>query len=592
MTIGPVRGVSIPARAIRADNVPREGRFTVPVCKLCKTTLIGGARFCGACGTPSADAGPPAGASRPSAKQKGGDDDLFAALGSPSNEATLDDLFSSLPDAAAQGAGAGARADKKDGPRLDDLFAAPATGEQVADLDDFFETGTIKEVPSATKPARPAPAPAKPPPPADDLFGGTSPVADPDTLFQPTGRTGAIPTISAKAAGGSLEELFGLATPAAGPAPDLRPPDRFDPMATSREPTVDSLPSMPDLSASVPGTAPPSGSTAAAFAALMSDRSEPSGPVVPGLERGDVLAEAHRVADGLPSGDGHTAPRPEPEAGTEEAAASPRDRRKGAAQRRPLGGTFLAPPETPTERLARLGGFLLAAGLAGFVAVPFVPLDQPYPGPTLGLGVAGIGVVVAAITKGTIPLEVQSRLLLLAAAVLVLPHGLVEVPATPPTLLPWVMLAILGAGVAHMLFSSLLATPLKLGFAIVGVYGCLSLAGALGPGTPYAELVTRRILVAPGLAPHLAPDRLELLLKAFDPLFVGVNFFLPAALAAAFFEVFALASRRWWGRTFAALFTCLALALGLMTGVKIADGLGVPNLRTLVKGELPAAPKT
>lgn len=642
----------------------------MPTCKLCKSTGLPGARFCGGCGTPFPDEGPAVAAAGPGAAASAPSDDaamddLFASLGSSgapaagddladdlfgggaSGEAELDDLFSSLPDAPSEAGG-----DLADlfGAAPDDATApAPAAGK--ADLDDFFsgdadpEISGIMEMPSPASGgddlfgsggggddlfagpadgAEPFGIPDASDPgvaSVDDLFGAGAGAMDPDALFRPTGATdkqAAVP------AGDDFEDLFsdmrgdddssaaidltaeneaptGLfdaaspddsfdavaafgAAPAAGAATEalLGPADFPEPpsevntggdqledlfgMGTSStdDPMVESLSAeIPDLDA------PPAaagGSTAEAFEQLMHERADDSAPQVPGLEPGDLLAEAHQAVDGGPAS----------QTGGE--APQGRDRRQRPRMRMAAG---MAPEPSKVETLGEFLGFALAGLFTAGLLREVVPQAAQVPTPALGAGLVVGGGFLHFLSGLRLAPALQSRVMILVAAGLTLPHGLAATPTLPGRFLPLTMILVILAGVGHLLRNQLLALALRLTLAILGVYACLSLVGAAAADTPYEALVTRRVLEAPGLAETLGPARLELVLKAFDPLFLAVNFFLPAVLLAAAAELLLLARRKWWALAIERLVTVALVGGVLWVNLKLYAKLKVPNLLSL-----------
>ncbi len=623
----------------------------LPTCKLCKNTGLPGAKFCGACGTPFPDSrsGPEPddgdlfGSLAPAQGERDLDD-LFSSLPSAPSGDDVGDLFAALaepPPPRSPGSGAG------------DLFGSdpapaptPARGK-AADLDDFFGDGAPEisdlrpglaagpvagadlfgggdlfatsdpigidglDAPTARGPAVPSPA-ARTSPAADlfsdaparddtldDLFGGSQAI-DPDRLFEGgSGLTGKQTKVGGR---DELDDLFGTpaSSPGRGPSGSPgtisisgdRPVDLSAPGAGGRRDELEDLFGVPDstsgsiqsMSIAVPDldeSTSAQGSTAHAFEQLMQERGQEGGPGgAPDLESGDLLAEAHRVADGRTSADMPAEPA---------AAPGGRDRRKRA--RGPVLASAVAPPPEGLERLGEFATFAGTACLAGALVQHHVPQAAGVPAPGLALGAALVGGLLHMVTGFRFPLGFQARALTLAAAVVVLPHGLFPPVVTlPPAFLPITMILVLAAGIAHALENVLLARGLRIGLAIVGVYACLSLVRGAAIGTPYDELVLRRALAAPGLEGSLAPDRLALLLKAFDPLFLGVNLFLPAMALAALFDALVQLRRRWWGRLLTRTMTVALLALAIHANLGIYDRLGVPNLRSLATGKAPGGP--
>jgi hypothetical protein len=535
-------------------------------------------------GTPSAPPSP------------GGDmDDLFASTGAapaPSGEDDLDDLFSG---AGGGGGGGGGGLAFEEQPTSTGPVVDVAGSQGAGDLDDLFdsldpsadgfsvedfapggaETGDTRTVDLAADAlfAGEGPAGAGDGGQFDDLFGSAT--MEPDV---------SMPQLTAPgpaSAGGTIDVSASLGEiPPSQGAGDLD--DLFAAPSSTDDPSVDSIDAHPPATGSLAGL-PSDGYAADQVQSLMAE-SDDNAPGVPGLEAGDLLAEAHRVAD---AGGRQTYEEPEDrfafmdEVQEEEAVAPrPSDRRKPRKKPR-----FYALPPEPGRlaRLARLGGLLAASTLLA-AAIRLHPegaaLPLPVLAPCVALASGVIGLFVYAATKIRVPMGVLSRGLALAAVGLVI--GKVVTPASLAAgAEAWPMLLALGFSVGTVLELDVLYLSLRLSLAIVGVYSSMSLVMALVRETPYQELVIRRVLEAPKLAEHIPPDRVELALKAFDPLFVAANFFLPAVLVVTVLQALRDLTRRWWGMAFTRLATASIAGLAVYWNLQQFQQLEVPNLLTL-----------
>lgn len=518
----------------------------------------------------------------PAVSSTGGMDDLFASGSAPAaGRGDLDDLFAS-------GGGAGLDGPTTTGPIVD------SSAGMGGDLDDLFDTLDPSAADLSLDDMNPSPRPT-----TDNLH--TVDLAA-DALFAGEGPTG----------GGEFDDLFGsvevepdvsmpqFAAPRAGPGAAGTGAGTIDVSASlgdipPRAPAADQL---DDLFAAPPSDEPsvdsidgPQAGPYGSLAGLPSDEvaadqvqsllaeSEDNVPGVPGLEAGDLLAEAHQVADA----GGHRTYDDPPVTydfdDDEPAAPRPQDRRQ--ARRKPR---FYALPPEPGRlaKAARVGGLLasstlLAAALRMHPQGASIPLAVLAPCVALAGGVAAL--FVYATTKMKLPMAVLSRGLALAAVGLV--GGQVIPAALGAGAEAWPMLLALAFAVGTVLELDVLFLSLRLSLAIVGVYSSMSLVTGLVHQTPYDELVVRRVLDAPGLVEHIPPDQVALALKAFDPLFVAANFFLPAVLVLTVLQALRDMTRRWWGLALTRLATATVAGLAVYWNLQQYQRLDVVNLLRL-----------
>jgi hypothetical protein len=550
----------------------------------------------------------------------------LSAEGNPGVVDDLDDLF-------------GPSADPQDS-ALDDLFGSSAaidpdklfdatgtTGLQSAipagDLDGLFqslqaepppppptaETKTLSGAPDEENPFAAAatvvaPSPTSDPP-ADDLFassqeiGGdffgveSSPSPPESNLFDPP-PTASSPRLSANDLFGPEDEVdpedatidISMSSAAfAAPIPEPPPGGTRDLFEASGEASSEDLfgrtvPEIPGDNEGLIDLAP-SQLGENDMRHLVEDQENESSPLVPGLEPGDLLAEAHLVADA--DGRSMEPPSSDPAApAPHEDAIPPRPRAHQAKRVKPSFVTLPPDPGWP-GKVAGWGGTLVASGILA-MALAHNPraatLSVPILAACLAILSGMLFVFTYAVAKIKLSAEFFSRVLTLSA--LAFAYTMVDpssLSAHEPAL---GMLLCLLLGIGAVLWSHLLFLSLRVSLSIVGVYSCLSLLTGAAQGIPYLELVTRRVLQAPGLAAQLAPDRLALLLKAFDPLFLAVNFFLPVVFLLGVLEALYDLKKRWWGPALVRILQVLLTGAVIALNLRLYQQMKVPNLLPLL----------
>lgn len=517
-------------------------------------------------------------------------DDLFASAeagGPPPNpDEALDDLFSG---GAASPTGA---AVSQDG--LADLFGAGGEAQL------FQQTGGASTEDLFGNPAAGAPlsgAFAGPGAPDDDMpiFSDEAMEAA-DALFNdartsPIGAVGAFgndfsdePDSSAPASATIDVSMETFGAPTAAPAGDLE--SLFGMGAASASGSRGGAPSfdatVPDLGAT--GEAflgmPSDDAAAANIQELMRSQEDDSAPAVPGLESGDLIQEAHRVADG--DGRGREPASHGDARGPHDDAVPPRPKDRRGGRRKAAFATL--PPEPGWwGKLGALGGLLLASGFLSQALGHHPALRTLSPvvlASCLAIMAGVVYVFAYAALKIRLPVELQARCMALGGVAFVYTQvSSGELGVADPAL---AMLLCMAFAIGTVLESGLLFLSLRISLGIVGTYACLSLLTGVSQGLPYVELVTRRVLEAPGLAAHLAKDQLALVLQAFDPLFVAVNFFLPTVLVLGLLEALQFLWRRWWGLASTRLATCAVAGVALWLNLGLYQSLKVPSLRTLL----------
>ncbi len=455
---------------------------------------------------------------------------------------------------------------------LEDLFAEAPAG-QATDL--FSEAVMETSFPSIPNPNDPGSAARGAPPeapglfdaaPTDEFEGDFSSMgfavpghANEDATIDISGSNLSLPPVSPAQNADDLDDLFGVAP--SGPQ---------------------ELNMSVDLGVNDLGPAAPMDQAAHTVQELMQERPEENQPVLLGLEDGNILEEAHAVAD-----TGGREPLPEEESSTsfsteiiDEGGARPQTRRK--KRRKP---SFYPVPPTPSP-LSRAAGMvgLLAASTLLAGAVSHHPMTDGLGlavlAPSLALGSGLVYVATYAVAKIRLPLELLARGMALAAA------GFAFLQVAPALLssggYAYGMILALGFGIGTLLESGLLYLSLRIALSILGVYSSLSLISGIARKAPYLELVTRRVLEAPGLAEQLSPDRLQLALKAFDPLFVAVNFFLPVVLAVSVLQGLSDGWKRWWTLALTRFLTAVIAGLAIYANLGMYRAQKVPNLLTLL----------
>lgn len=444
-------------------------------------------------------------------------------------------------------------------PSTDDLFAAPppsgALFDPPAGDDDLFAEPGSGEAPFDFQP------PPGTPSSADDLFSG-----DPDDA-----------TLDISMSSHMIQAPEGMQAP--GPAMG----DLFEPESVSTDGAVfgQTVPDLHDVGVEELINLAADEVGEETMRHLVDDQEDVTNPAVPGLEDGDLLAEAHLVADvGGRSFSPESTEQPEPGPHDDAVPPRPRDRR---AQRPRVMFTTLPPDPGWIGRAAGLAGVLVAS-LVTAMALRHDPRAAALTLPlmTMSLAIAtGVAYFVALLVlKTKLSAEFFSRVLALGtlafAYTQVAPASLgIGDPAAG-------MLLCILLGVGAVLWSHVLFLSLRISLGIVGVYSGLSLLTSLSQGIPYPELVTRRILEAPGLSAHLAPDRLALLLKGFDPLFLAVNLFLPLVVLLGVLEALYDLKKRWWGPAGVRLLQCLLTGAAVYLNLQLYQKMQVPNLLSLL----------
>lgn len=517
--------------------------------------------------------------------QSGGDFDLFADTPEAPPPADPDDLFQDpLPPASGQevplsssfiaSPGADPTSD------LDALFQSPetapsggASGGIPSGVDDLFasipdlETSGVAETPFQPTVAEPSFESFETEEPSLESFE-----AD---VFSDTALDPLDPNFDANA---SMEIKAPLA---AVPPPQAQRDSLEDLFQAEDNAVFEEDPTNLDL-----GPAPPlpvDDFANPAYAHLASAEHAGAPPEMPNLEEADILATAHAVADGVPDSDfelpSTEIPDPLPDDGMVHRPA--RDRR---TRRR---SSFT--PSPPKVGLLGWGGAL--GGL--FCASAFLAhalRHHPSAG-DLGVGlfatcltVVGLltHVISLSVLKKPFPLEAQSRIFLLVGV------GFLATSVPAASHQPWepglAMAVCLLLGVGHCIDNSRLALSVRYTFASVGVYSGLTLIQGLAIQSPiaYERLVQLRTIQAPGLAQKVGAGTAAKLLQAFDPLFVAVNFFLPAVALACLFELFFLAKQRWWSLVLIRATTLAVVGFAVFWNFRLYQKLNVPTLFTLI----------
>lgn len=518
----------------------------MPTCKLCSKEYPAGAKFCGGCGSPTMAAAESRdelsdlfeiGGSSSAAQN-----DLFtvSSPSSPGGEVSSSDFDDLFPEAPQPTAGDGEQITDSS---LEALFDgvgqgdAPHSGPSSPDLSDLFaEAGSA----------------------VNDSYPSDGADADLSDLFTaPTGSGTAGSPSASGSVDADLSDLFG----------DTASGDRSSP--ASLENIFDDARQAPD------DGEPVAGSTEAEFARLSASYASQEEPQTDERPSGDGVTDV----DGLFEDDD--------DEGEGSGSSRPRKSRKPAKKKRIR--VVVVEKETWTKKIASFGLLVAVSLLAGLAVEPHLPMKVPF----AWAGLAGALILVSLVFRTALSrvyrIHMTTQLAFLVVTVLTfMGHGVdgsstepVLMGIVPARLLVYVMLLVMAQGIYFSLFNRLLWSGFRLAMAILGVYGSITLFGAIfQPSSLFLDLARARNLPAPASTIGMG-EALKVLFKAFEPLFVAVNVFLPALVIVAGLELFLHLWQKRWDKVLTVLLFLALFGTATWFDMRIYQQAGIENLKSL-----------
>ena len=150
---------------------------------------------------------------------------------------------------------------------------------------------------------------------------------------------------------------------------------------------------------------------------------------------------------------------------------------------------------------------------------------------------------------------------------------------------PFLLSLVVISGLHYIFSSRLLHRSFRYFLATMGIYSLTALIQGIASRQSYDTIIAQRQLELTGDASGAISSSSDLLLRAFEPTFIAVNCFIPILVIVLSFEAMRLLRHRLWKHAGHLLLATIFFALTLFANTQIYERAGVPNLKSLVKGE-------